>query len=472
LGEREIGFRSIALGRALAGDEEPPAIAVADPYNSGRDSTVLRLETAPTRRAATWSYRVFPSEDAMRRAFRVAPTGAPNPFAIDGDRDLSRPLVDAAHFAGRPADLPAPRPDLDEPAPRIEAAPRLFREGGRTLALIPSRVDGERATYLGIYALASPTQVERLCLVESEREPAPDEQLVALPEIETLSQAANAVLPPPFCGPPTIDEATLDTRAVTRPWTLRPLPSGGAMPRAAGTEELRLFLRRKALTGLEARRNVDALTLAHAEAEARIATFYRDVFGRDEVQARALARLYLDRKLGSGLAVEEEGAIKPFLAPDFEARRAPHGAALAGDAAALWSRLGSNPKAAIAAARGDVDEPLLSLALEHPDLVRGLLARGADPNAYGASGFTPLMAAARLGLVEAARLLLEGGADPDLLSRPARFEPRVLDAQPCEAAGDPAAEAGLTALVLAQVAGASEVADLLEPRTFARSAPR
>ncbi|HYF53416.1 MAG TPA: ankyrin repeat domain-containing protein [Salinarimonas sp.] len=464
LGEREIGFRSVALGGPSRGNQAPPAIALVDPYHEGQAAAVLRIEGT---RPGTWTYRVFPSEDALRRAFRLSPTGSTNPFAVGGDRDLSTPLLDRDRLreAGR-------HPDLDSGGDLpIREAPRLFKDAGRVHVLIPARDGATRSQLAGIYTLSGPAKIERLCLIEIEREPEEDGLPGDLPEVETLRQVANAVLPPPSCAPATEDEETLDRRAATRPWSLRLAPSAGPLPRPVGTDELRLYLRRKGQTSIEARRGVQALEAAYAEAEARLAALYRDAFSPTEPEARALARLVLDRKLGTGIALDEEGPVRRFLAPDFEARHAPHRAALSGDAAALWAGLGREPKVAITAAQGDLDEPLLSLALEHPGLVSGLLARGADPNAYGASGFTPLMTAARLGLVEAARLLLAAGADADLPSRPARFEPRVLDGARC-GGGDPAAEAGLTALALAEGAGSAEIVELLASVGDSRPAPR
>jgi ankyrin repeat protein len=52
----------------------------------------------------------------------------------------------------------------------------------------------------------------------------------------------------------------------------------------------------------------------------------------------------------------------------------------------------------------------------HPEVVRLLVERGADVNAHSATGFTPLLFAARVGAVEAAKILLSAGArvnEPD-----------------------------------------------------------
>ena len=51
------------------------------------------------------------------------------------------------------------------------------------------------------------------------------------------------------------------------------------------------------------------------------------------------------------------------------------------------------------------------------DVVRVLLAFGADPNQRGHNDYGPLHVAAVEGNVEAARMLLEAGADPDVRTR-------------------------------------------------------
>jgi len=57
-----------------------------------------------------------------------------------------------------------------------------------------------------------------------------------------------------------------------------------------------------------------------------------------------------------------------------------------------------------------------AVAARRKDIVRLLLARGADPNVQQAGGWTPLHSAAHQGDLEAVDLLLAHGADPGLRS--------------------------------------------------------
>jgi ankyrin repeat protein len=79
------------------------------------------------------------------------------------------------------------------------------------------------------------------------------------------------------------------------------------------------------------------------------------------------------------------------------------------------------------------EEPELNLfeaaALGRTDRLRELLAQEPDAaNAYGDDGFQPLGLACFFGHVEAARLLLDHGADPNTLSRNEHVKTNALHA--------------------------------------------
>jgi tetratricopeptide (TPR) repeat protein len=63
------------------------------------------------------------------------------------------------------------------------------------------------------------------------------------------------------------------------------------------------------------------------------------------------------------------------------------------------------------------EDAIVNVAIEYPEALRDLLARGANPNQANAFGKTPLMYAAQYNQLEAARILLEHGADPNASTR-------------------------------------------------------
>jgi hypothetical protein len=186
------------------------------------------------------------------------------------------------------------------------------------------------------------------------------------------------------------------------------------MPGELSGGQLALYMRNRALTGPEKARKYRAYVAARDAAVEAVAPFYRNEFGRTPAEAQQFAALYLDRKISDGFEVDpDDNSAAPLLAEDYAERHVAQQAALAGDLAALRDVLGPEPKAIAKGVTGDLDEPLVTDALEHPQTLRALLELGLDPNEIGASGRTPLMVAARLDLVEAADILLAHGAALD-----------------------------------------------------------
>jgi protein DGCR14 len=125
----------------------------------------------------------------------------------------------------------------------------------------------------------------------------------------------------------------------------------------------------------------------------------------------------------------------------------------AGDDAALRRDLAEYPGLVT---HFNFSESLLNRAAElgRAGAVAALLEAGAPPDLTDESGGTPLMAAAWDGHLEVARLLLDAGADPDILLE-----------DHCHG-GDPEV-VGRSALFFALAKGHRELIDLLEPATRA-----
>ncbi len=99
---------------------------------------------------------------------------------------------------------------------------------------------------------------------------------------------------------------------------------------------------------------------------------------------------------------------------DFPVPRSLAEAALYGDHRALQGFLHAKVSQPVDGTKSDTVSPLAHAVLhQHNDIVRLLLAKGADPNFVGRSGDTPLVMAVMSGNLEAARLLVDKGAKVD-----------------------------------------------------------
>ncbi|HZU91903.1 MAG TPA: ankyrin repeat domain-containing protein [Stellaceae bacterium] len=408
LGEREIGF---APQPGLGDDEAPVLRADIDVYNSGKPVPVLAW-IGERNGTKTVEYRVFSSPGELLAA--IGRGGEP---LSDSVRAAAHPLVDPAASASEHA--------LFLRAPVVPAAqqPRFFAADGQVYVLAPAA--GETGD-LGVYRLSGPRQPGRLCLFAAQaptgspgptprREAARGPQIdaaFAAPVFAALTRAAGPLTPTGrFCRPSVEAAARLGSAAAWRPWALD-RRRRGEDPLAG---KLQIYMRNRALTGPEMARDYRAYSAARAAAIAALAPFYRDKFGRSPAEAERLAALYADRLVALGFEVDpDDDASLVLFDPGYADEQKAEKAALAGDSANLRAMLGEHPKEQAELLRGELDEPLVSDALFHPDTLDMLLGLGLDPNERGPSGHTPLMIAARLDLVAAARLLLAHGAVPDL----------------------------------------------------------
>ena len=409
LGEREIGFVPVPG----LGNDPIVRRADIDAYNLGKPFPILQwIASNRGARPPTAEYRAF---DSPKELLSAVGSGV-EPLA-HSVREAAHPVIDIDR-------LPHPDPTKPQTRPRaafarswnlsIDEMPRFFRYEDHVYLAGPMQPVPGKPGDLGIYRLYGPARLHRVCLFDAHTPMAhsPDHAL-ALDEIETFERAAGPLLPTGRLCAGIGDQArTLDDHAAWRPWVLDP-----SAPMASGLngERLALYMRNRALTGPERARQYRAYIAARTAAIEALAPFYRGEFGRTPAEAKRFATLYLDRKISDGLELDpDDDPVAGLFAADYAAKHAAQQAALAGDTAALREALGPEPKAVAKGIKGDLDEPLVSDALEHSGTLRTLLELGLDPNEAGASGRTPLMVAARLDLVEAATILLEHGAALDI----------------------------------------------------------
>jgi uncharacterized protein YecT (DUF1311 family) len=424
LGEREIGFVPVAG----LGDDPVVQRADIDAYNLGKPFPILQwIANQGAAGSPTVEYRGFDSPKEL-----LAAIGRGVEPLAQSVREAAHPVIDIDR-------LPQPDPTKPQTRPRaafaspsklsVDKMPRFFRYEDHVYLAGPMQPVPGKPGGLGIYRLYGPASLHRVCLFDAHA-PAtssPDRAL-ALHEIETLERAAGPLSPSGSLCASAPDEArSLADHAAWRPWVLewdRPMPVGFS------GEQLALYMSNRGLTGPERARQYRGYVTARANAIEALAPFYRNEFGRSPAEAKRLAALYLDRKISDGLELDpdDEAAIVLFAA-DYAEKHSAQRAALSGDTARLREILGPEPRAIAKGIRGDLDEPLTSDALEHPETLRTLLELGLDPNEVGASGYTPLIMAARLDLGEAVGILLAHGAAVDSRAKDAVAQ--------TDSAGDP-----------------------------------
>jgi ankyrin repeat protein len=443
------------------GDDPMVQRAEIDAYNLGKPFPVLQwIADGAGVRPPTIEYRAFDSPKELLSAIG------------SGVQPLAHSVRLAAHPVVDIDRLPHPDPTRQQTRPRaffvrswnlqVDEMPRFFRYEDQVYLASPMQPIPGKPGDLGIYRLYGPSQLHRVCLFDAHMPLAhlPDHAL-SLPEITTLERAAGPLLPTGRLCASVDDQArALADHAAWRPWVLdrRHSMAGGS-----SREQLALYMRNRALTGPERARQYRAYIAARAAAIEALAPFYRDEFGRTAAEAKRFAVLYLDRKIFDGLELDpDDDTAADLFAADYADKHAAQQAALKGDTAALREALGPEPRAIAKGIKGDLDEPLVSDALEHPETLRAALELDLDPNEVGASGRTPLMVAARLDLVEAAAILLAHWAALDSRAKDAVAQTDSTGDPLCmtgeKAAGD---TPGRTALSYAAELGSPEMVRLL-----------
>jgi uncharacterized protein len=457
LGEREIGFVPVPG----LGNDPMVRRADMDAYNLGKPFPVLQwIVDNGGERLPTVEYRAFDSPKELLGA--IGRGVEPLAHSV---REAAHPVIDIDR-------LPRPDPSQPQTHPRaafarssilsIDEMPRFFRYEDHVLLAGPMQPVPGKPGDLGIYRLYGSARLHRVCLFDAHMPLAHSlDHALSLGGVETFERAAGPLLPTGRLCAGIGDEArTLDDHGAWRPWALdRRRPIAGD----SNGEQLALYMRNRALTGPEKARQYRAYIRARAAAIEALAPFYRDEFGRPPAEANRFAALYLDRKISDGFELDpDDEAAAVLFAADYAEKHAAQQAALKGDTAALREALGPEPRAIAKGIKGDLDEPLVSDALEHPETLRAALELDLDPNEVGASGRTPLMVAARLDLVEAAGILLAHGAALDSRAKDAVAQTDSTGDPLCmtgeKAAGD---TPGRTALSYAAELGSPEIVRLL-----------
>jgi hypothetical protein len=383
-----------------------------DAYNLGKPFPVLQwIEDNSGLRLSTVEYRAFASSTELLSAIGR------------GSEPLAKSVRSAAHAVIDVDRLPRPDPKKPETRPRaafvrgsvltVDEMPRFFHYKDKVYLLGPMRPIPGTPGDLGVYRLYGPAQLRRVCLLDAHLPSARlFDRALALPQVGAFERAAEPLMPTGRLCIGVGDMArTLSDHAAWRPWVLdgrRPSPG------EPSGEQIALYLRNRALTGPERARQYRAYIAARDAAITALTPFYRDEFGRTLAEAQRFAALYLDRKISDGFELDpDDPSTLVLLAADYAGKHDIQQAALTGDTAAVRELLGPEPKAVAKGVTGELDEPLVTDAVEHPATLRALLELGLDPNQIGASGRTPLMVAARLDLVEAADILLAHGTALD-----------------------------------------------------------
>lgn len=403
LGEREIGFAP----QPDLGDEDSPVLrADFDLYNTGKPVVMLAW-TEGSGAAKTVDYRVFAAPAEL-----LAAIGRGIEPLSDSVRQAARPWIDrAAVGAGAPRAIFV----LAAAVPAAQK-PRFFEADGQVYVLAPIEIDlaAGQPSDLGVFRLADPTRLNRVCtfMTRGPRTPSAD-AVFSAPALAALIRAAGPLTPTGrLCAPAAARAARLKAEAQWRPWVLD-RQRWGRDPLVSGT--LQVYMRNRSFNGPEMARDYRAYEAAREAAIAALAPYYRNAFGRTAAAARHFAALYADRLVADGFEVDpDDSAILALFDPGYADEQAAERAALAGDTTGLRTLLGDHPKDKAELLKGQLDAPLVTDALPHPDTLKMLLALGLDPNARGPNERTPLMVAARLDLIASARLLLAAGAAPDL----------------------------------------------------------
>ncbi len=204
-------------------------------------------------------------------------------------------------------------------------------------------------------------------------------------------------------------ERTLDISPY-RPWELiaaRDFLAAHGMQRY---EEAAEGLRTWALGGISERRAFDEYEQRFATAATTLTKFYTKKFGWQPNEAETIANSVLKHAIGLGFSF---GSSESFSPREMELRQA----------LLVHKSMAEIKSIDIDISKIDVPDKdnaidtdkdsILNVAIRYPEALRYLLEKKANPNHANAFGKTPLMYAAQYNQLEAAKVLLSFGANPN-----------------------------------------------------------
>ena len=182
-----------------------------------------------------------------------------------------------------------------------------------------------------------------------------------------------------------------------------------------GDGAIEVHLHQWAMSGVAEHRAFDQYRQQYGETAVELSRFYQQTFDWSEDRAndganRALQGI-LDRAFAFSSSYDRFGAGQALRQAILERRSLDEIDQLY----QVHAREAKPPDLHGEASRYD---SVLNAAVEYPEALQYLLARGLDPNAGNGFGKTPLMYAAQYDQLESARLLLKAGALPNLATHP------------------------------------------------------
>lgn len=172
------------------------------------------------------------------------------------------------------------------------------------------------------------------------------------------------------------------------------------------------FLERWAHTGVSDYQSYKDFLEAFERAKFDLSGFYQNMNDWDKSFSQYVATKALEGALGAGIRFYQHTGAYPEH--ELDARKL----ILSKAPISELEKLDIKPRASDVTMRNIsyIDESILSAAITYPDALRYLIRSGYDVNHRNAFGKTALMYAAQLNQLESVRILLQAGANPNLVT--------------------------------------------------------